>query len=116
MAIDINHTLDYPPAKVWEIIGDPGRADWVTGVTAIEFDGEVRRFKMDGAGDLAERIVTLDHEKMHIAYSVIESAAPLTSHLASMSLEPTPAGTRLRWRTDVQPQQVEPFIRQGMEG
>ena len=55
MAIKIEEILPYPPATIWAIVGEPDRVDWVTGVESAEFDGEVRRFKMVGAGGLAER-------------------------------------------------------------
>ena len=66
MAIKIEHVLPYPPAVIWNIVGNPGRVDWVPGVESAEFDGEVRRFKMEGAGGLAERITKCDEDLMYL--------------------------------------------------
>ena len=116
MAIKIEHVLPYPPAVIWNIVGNPGRVDWVPGVESAEFDGEVRRFKMEGAGGLAERINKCDEDLMYLEYSVIESTPPLQSHLASITLEPHTDGTLFIWQTDVEPVAVEPFIAAGMKG
>ena len=32
MAIELEFTLSHPVADVWQVIGDPGRIDWVAGV------------------------------------------------------------------------------------
>ena len=116
MAIKIEEILPYPPATIWAIVGEPDRVDWVTGVESAEFDGEVRRFKMVGAGGLAERINQRDEERMYLEYSVIESTPPLQSHVASITLEPHEDGTRFIWQTTVEPVAVEPFIATGMKG
>jgi hypothetical protein len=120
MSIEIKHFLPYPPATIWAIVGSPGRVDWVPGVESCEFDGEVRRFKMEGAGGLAERIVSHDGAQMFMEYSVIESTPQLKSHLASIKLNPqdgdTAQGTEFIWRTDVVPAEVAPFIKKGMRG
>lgn len=116
MAIKIEEILPYPPATIWAIVGEPDRVDWVTGVESAEFDGEVRRFKMVGAGGLAERINQRDEPRMYLEYSVIESTPPLQSHVASITLEAHADGTRFIWRTAVEPVAVEPFIAKGMKG
>ena len=116
MAIKIEEILPYPPATIWAIVGEPDRVDWVTGVESAEFDGEVRRFKMVGAGGLAERINQRDEPRMYLEYSVIESTPPLQSHVASITLEPHEDGTRFIWQTTVEPVAVEPFIATGMKG
>ena len=116
MAIKIEEILPYPPATIWAIVGEPDRVDWVTGVESAEFDGEVRRFKMVGAGGLAERINQRDEPGMYLEYSVIESTPPLQSHVASITLEAHADGTRFIWQTAVEPVAVEPFIANGMKG
>ena len=115
MAIELEFTLPHPVADVWQVIGDPGRIDWVAGVASCEYDGTVRRFKMEGAGDLAEQIFTLDAANHTIVYGVIKSTPPLHKHRASMALSATATGTLLTWRTEVEPATVEPFIKQGMQ-
>ena len=101
MAIKIEQILPYPPADIWTIVGEPGRVDWVPGVESAEFDGHVRRFKMAGAGGLAERINKRDEGRMYLEYSVIESTPPLQSHFASITLEAHEEGTLFTWQTHV---------------
>jgi len=116
VAVVFDHEFAVPPEALWEILGTPDRVDWVPGVTSCEFDGEVRRFKMVGAGGLAERINERDAGRMYLEYSVIESTPPLQSHVASITLEPHEGGTRFIWQTTVEPVAVEPFIATGMKG
>ena len=115
MAIELEYKLPHAVADVWQIISDPSRIDWVAGVASCDYDGEIRRFKMDGAGALAEQIFSIDHATHTITYGVVESTPPLASHRASMSLSEISEGTLLTWRTTVEPAAVEPFIQHGMD-
>ena len=116
MAIKIERILPYAPEAIWTIVGEPGRVDWVPGVESAEFDGDIRRFKMVGAGGLAERINKRDEDRMYLEYSVIESTPPLQSHVASITLAAHEEGTLFTWQTHVEPVEVEPFIAKGMKG
>ena len=115
MAIELEYKLPHAVADVWQIIADPSRIDWVAGVASCDYDGEIRRFKMDGAGALAEQIFSIDHATHTITYGVVESTPPLANHRASMTLSEISEGTLLTWRTTVEPAAVEPFIQQGMD-
>jgi hypothetical protein len=116
MAIHLEFVLPASPAEVWAIVGDPGRTDWVPGVESCAFDGTVRRFVMQGAGRLSERILLRDPARRRLEYSVIESRPPLHAHLASIQIDEHPDGALFVWQTAVQPEAVEPFIRQSMDG
>ncbi len=115
MPIELNHDFAHPAAQVWAIVGTPDRTDWVPGVESCEFVDGVRSMQMQGAGLVRERILTVDEDKQFIEYSVIESAVPLASHLASITIEETSTGCRLTWRTTVDPLAVEPFIVDSMK-
>jgi hypothetical protein len=115
MAIEISEPFACDPETLWAIVGSPGRSDWVPGVTACHFDGQVRRMTMAGAGEVAERIYRVDAAAREIEYGVIESRAPLQSHRASITVEPAPGGARLVWKTVVEPVALEKFIRRAME-
>lgn len=104
------------PAQLWEIVGTPDRVDWVPGVEGCEFDGEVRSLKLPGAGQIKERILSRDTDAMTMAYSCIESPAPLESHLASIEILTTKTGCEMHWKTDVEPVAFEPFIAESMDG
>ncbi|TVS08323.1 MAG: SRPBCC family protein [Gammaproteobacteria bacterium] len=116
MAIRIEHPLDQEADSVWAVVGDPARIDWVPGVERCDLQDDVRRFKMTGAGELAERIVSRDAERRRLEYSVIESTPPLQAHRAAIEVVPRDEGCVLIWETEVRPEAVEPFIRRSMEG
>ncbi len=115
MSIQFEADFTCIASDLWAIVGKPGRSDWVPGVTACQFDGDVRRMTMSGAGEVAEKIHRVDNEAMCIEYGVIESRPPLKAHRASIRLEEIPSGTRLTWKTEVEPVAVEPFIRKAMQ-
>ena len=115
MAIEVRHVFRTTPQAVWDVISDPGRVDWVAGVESATYDGEVRRFKMTGAGELAEAILTLDATQRLLEYGVVESTPPLDAHRASMQILDHDEGAELVWKTEVEPVAVEPFIKAGME-
>lgn len=115
MAIRIEHTFAAPAERLWDIVGTPDRTDWVPGVSSCEFDGEVRRMTMQGAGQVAERILSLDHDARCIRYGVIESNPPLEEHEAEIEVQADGNGCRMTWKTRVKPEAVEPFIRQQMD-
>lgn len=115
MSIELSFVIPCSPARVWSVVGDPGRTDWVPGVESCEFDGEVRRFRMRGAGQLSERILLCDPARRRIEYSVVESSPPLQAHRASIQVDAHADGALLCWETRVTPVNVEPFIRQSME-
>ena len=114
MALKMDEIFDCPAQKIWEIVGDPERVDWVPSASDCVFDGSVRRFRMEGAGQLAERIVGRDEDRMELQYSVIESPA-VRSHLATIFLETDGDKTIFRWSQEFDPAELEPFIRKGME-
>ncbi len=114
--IRIEHAFQASADALWAIVGVPDRVDWVPGVTDCKFDGEVRQLAMPGAGDIAERILSLDNDTRTIEYSCIESAAPLEHHLARIKIEPADSGCTMIWTTEVKPEAFEPFIEQSMQG
>ena len=122
MSIYLSKIIHYSSKLVWQVIGDPARVDWVPGVEACEFDGAVRRFTMEGAGELRERIHLIDHERRRIEYGVIESSAEIIHHHATIqvnnfTIDPTidPAmGSDVVWEVEIQPEQLEPFVKESM--
>lgn len=116
MAIRIEHALPFAADVVWNVVGDPGRVDWVPGVESCEMETDVRRFRMAGAGELAERILLRDPERRRLEYGVVVSTPPLKSHRAAIEIREQPEGCLLIWETEVEPEVVEPFIRRSMEG
>lgn len=116
MPIKIETPFDSTAEALWRIVGVPDRTDWVPGVTGCEWDGTVRRLSMPGAGEIAERILSVDDAAMKIEYSCIESVPPLDYHLASIEVIEEGDRCRMIWCTEVQPAAFEPFIRESMAG
>lgn len=117
MAILIEHEFKSTAMELWEIVGTPDRVDWVPGVTECVFDGEVRRLGMPGAGQIAERILLHNDENMRLEYSCIDSNPPLEHHLAIIQLISIDENRCImRWETEVNPVEVEPFIKESMQG
>ena len=115
MSVTMNKIFNCSPDKIWEIVGNPDRVDWVPSASDCVFDGSIRRFHMEGAGNLAEKIVKRDEAEMELQYSVIESPA-VVKHLATIRLISTEDGkTRFKWDQEFEPAELEPFIRKGME-
>ena len=115
MPIRIETEIPHKAEKVWAVVGTPDRIDWVNGVESCVYSDGIRRFKMDGAGDLAERILLKDDDSFRLEYSVVESTPKLAAHKASIQLIRNERGTTFVWETKVDPAAVEPFIQQGME-
>ena len=115
MEITIEKVFDCERERVWAVIGNPERVDWVPSASDCDFDGSIRRFRMEGAGQLAEKIVLRDEDGMVLKYSVIDSPA-VDHHLATISLKNHEGNkTRFSWAQEFEPAQLEPFIRKGME-
>ena len=115
MEITIEKVFHCEREKIWAVIGNPERVDWVPSASDCVFDGSIRRFQMRGAGQLAERIVSRDEDEMILKYSVIESSA-VDLHLATISLINHEGNkTRFSWAQEFEPAHLEPFIRKGME-
>ena len=115
MEITIEKVFDCEREKIWAVIGNPERVDWVPSASDCVFDGSIRRFRMEGAGQLAEKIVLRDQDEMVLKYSVIDSPA-VDHHLATISLNNYEGNkTRFIWAQEFEPAHLEPFIRKGME-
>ena len=115
MSIELEHEFAASADALWAIVGTPDRTDWVPGVQECHFDGEVRRMVMQGAGEVAEKILSLDNDARVIRYSVIESTPPLDEHVAEIQVSDLGSGScQMRWLTTAKPEVVETFIQQQM--
>ena len=102
------------PERIWEIIGDISRCDWVPGVESIEVNGDERTFKMSGMGELVERIIDCNDSEMELTYSAIETMAPINHHLAKIKLIKQDKETLFQWSTEIDPPEFADAIRAGM--
>ncbi len=101
--------------SLWELLADVTRSDWVPFADEIIFENDVRTFKMDGVGEIQEKIIEKDKAKKSLTYSVIKSPAPLSHHLANITVVEDNNFSKLVWTSEVDPDEFEKLIVDGME-
>ncbi len=99
---------------VWSIISNLSRSDWVPGVESITLSEDTRIFKMEGMGDLVERILKCNDETRELHYSAVKTQAPINHHLAKIKLEDYEGKTKFIWTTEIDPEVFADAIEQGM--
>ena len=113
--IEEKRSFNVSPKRIWEIISDLSRSDWVPGVESITLEDNVRTFKMKGMGRLVEKILKCDHDALELEYSAIETLAPINHHLAKIKLVSNKDGsTEFIWTTEIDPEEFADAILQGM--
>ncbi len=113
--IEEKRSFNVSPKRIWEIISDLSRSDWVPGVESITLEDNVRTFKMQGMGRLVEKITKCDHDALELEYSAIETLAPINHHLAKIKLVSNENdSTDFIWTTEIDPEEFADAILQGM--
>tara|TARA_B100000945_G_scaffold125260_1_gene99583 strand:- start:202 stop:597 length:396 start_codon:yes stop_codon:yes gene_type:complete len=113
--IEEKRSFNVSPKRIWEIISDLSRSDWVPGVESITLEDNVRTFKMQGMGRLVEKITKCDHDALELEYSAIETLAPINHHLAKIKLVSNEnESTDFIWTTEIDPEEFADAILQGM--
>ena len=69
-----------------------------------------RSCSLGDQGELDELIVTVDHDRRRLAYSIRQSPLNFTHHSASWQVRPEGDKSRLVWITDVKPDSVAPAL------
>ena len=102
-------------SKLWKILSDVTRCDWIDTVDNIEMEGDCRVFEMVGMGKIKERIIKLDNVSMELQYSAVETPAKINHHLATIKLYESGADESLLcWTTEIDPEIFADAIHQGM--
>ena len=65
--------LNCSAERLWGIVSDVSRCDWVPSVENISLDGDCRVFEMDGMGTVKEKILLNDDNEMKLQYSAVET-------------------------------------------
>ena len=84
--IRIEKQIKCSAESLWELFSDVTRSDWVPFANEIILENDVRTFKMDGVGEIKEKIIEKDQANKSLTYSVIKSPAPLNHHLAKVTV------------------------------
>ena len=83
----------------WALAGDPARiAEWFGPVKSVDIDADTRRAVMGNGAEIVERLVDRDDAARQYSYMVLSGIPDLTSHRATIRVEPTPGGSRIFWR------------------
>ena len=107
--------FNWAAIKLWKILSDVTRCDWIDTVDDIEMEGDCRVFEMAGMGKIKERIIKLDNASMELQYSAVETPAPIKHHLATIKIsELGDNESLLCWTTEIDPEIFADAIRQGM--
>lgn len=104
--------IDRSPDDVWAVTGDFGGLDtWMPGITRCELDDEgVRDVYMGDMLAAREKLVERDEAKRELAYSIIDGAMPLESHLGRITIVPEGTGSRVTWAVDATPDEVAEML------
>ena len=107
--------FNWAAIKLWQILSDVTRCDWIDTVDNIEMEGDCRVFEMAGMGKIKERIIKLDNASMELQYSAVETPAPIKHHLATIKIsESGDNESLLCWTTEIDPEIFAEAIHQGM--
>ena len=108
-------TFNSSAEKLWLVLSDVTRCDWIDTVDSIQMEGDCRVFKLAGMGRIKERIIKLDNESMELQYSAVETMAPIKHHLATINISEEPENKcLLKWTTEIDPEIFADAIHQGM--
>ena len=107
--------FNWAAIKLWKILSDVTRCDWIDTIDNIEMEGDRRVFEMAGMGKIKERIIKLDNASMELQYSAVETPAPIKHHLATIKIsESGDNESLLCWTTEIDPEIFAEAIHQGM--
>jgi hypothetical protein len=100
--------IDAPPERVWAVVGDFARYDWLPGVISIAATGgntpeqARRRLAMAGGGDISETLVRWDPEKMTLAFHRDRDdirRLPAINYMTHVTVKPAGDGrSRVEWK------------------
>jgi len=100
-------TIDRSPDEIWKVMREFGGLDtWMPGVDSCTVDGDVRTVGTMGI-EIKEQLRSRDDAARTTSYSVVESPmGNLESHLATITVAPEGAGSRLTWAVEVSPDEL----------
>ena len=97
----VSEMIAAPPERVWALIGDFGRLDWLpdTEITAEGKGVGAMRYSHQADGSVvAERMEAFDPEGMSYSYSIADGALPFSGYKATITVSPAGnGGARVDW-------------------
>ncbi len=96
--------IDRSPDEVWAVTGDfGGLATWMPGITRCDVTDDVRDVYMGDFLAAKEKLVERDDATRVIAYSIIDGALPVDSHLGRITVVADGRGSKVTWAVDATP-------------
>ena len=112
--IKLGEELPYTIDTVWKIISDVTRCDWVPSVDFIILEENIRKFTMEGIGEVHEKILINDTQNYKLQYSAIKTPNPLDHHLATIELQAAGDKCVFNWTSEIAPEAFGDAIENGM--
>jgi hypothetical protein len=109
MSGSVTKTIDLPASAedVWAIVGDfNGLPNWNAGVLRSELSNDRKRrtLHLKVGGTVVEDLLEHDHAARRMSYSIIESAVPVSSHKATLTVkERGPGQSMVHWTCEFEP-------------
>lgn len=103
-----NRLIAAPADQVWALVRDfAGLERWLPSLPSpVEMTGDPgrpgaeRAFRQSGEIFVVERLVTLNDEARTTSYSIVKSPAPMSAHLATISVTEQPDGALVEWQAE----------------
>ena len=112
--INLGEELPYTIDTVWKIISDVTRCDWVPSVESIVLEDRIRKFTMEGIGEVHEKILINDPQNHKLQYSAIKTPTPLDHHLATIDLQRAGDTCVFNWASEIASAAFGEAIEEGM--
>ncbi len=99
--------LDVPVDRLWALVADFGRCDWIPGAK-VELEGQgVGMVRVIG-GAIRERLDALDPAARTLRYSIEDEGIPfpVRGYRATMKVDAAEGGARLTWTCECEPKGV----------
>ena len=112
--INLGEELPYTIDTVWKIISDVTRCDWVPSVESIVLEDSIRKFTMEGIGEVHEKILINDPQNHKLQYSAIKTPTPLDHHLATIDLQRAGDTCVFNWASEIASAAFGEAIEEGM--
>ena len=100
--VTVSCVIDAPASEVWKLIRDfNGLPSWHPRMVESHIEGDmrsdqigcVRNFTIDVGGRLREKLLALSDCDCAITYTILETPAPITNHIATLKLTPVTEGS-----------------------
>ena len=112
--INLGEELPYTIDTVWKISSDVTRCDWLPSVESIVQEDSIRKFTMEGIGEVHEKILINDPQNHKLQYSAIKTPTPLDHHLATIDLQRAGDNCVFNWASEIAPAAFGEAIEEGM--